>query len=702
VFLRELISNASDALDKIRFLALSAADLLGDTKDLEIKISFDEEAKTLSIRDTGLGMTKADLIANLGTVAKSGTTNFVEAMAKGQDIGMIGQFGVGFYSVYLVADRVRVTSKNNADEQYVWESTAESSFTVAKDPSGNTLGRGTEITMFLKEDALDFLKQDKLKELIQHYSEFITFPISLRTRKEEVVEIDNEEDDEPTVGEDGLEIEEEKQPAAKKTEKVVSWDWERVNGNVAIWSRDKEEITDEEYQAFFKAVNTLKGASGDARTWIHFKAEGEIEFKSILFIPSEAGRLYEEYQTMQPRIKLYVRKVLIQSEFEQLLPKYLNFVVGVVDSDDLPLNVSRETLQQHKLLKVMGKKLVRKVLEMLKKLAGSNTKDEDPEVSSSDSEEKVVAYDPEHPYIKFWEEFGKSIKMGAIEDKSNRPKLAKLLRFKSSTSEDRWVSLDEYTKSMQPWQTDVYYIAGETDDAVRKSPFLEVAQRKGVQVLYLTDPLDEYVFQHMTEYEGHKVLSLTKEGVKFGDEDEATEKRRSLAYKKKFEALTGYMKALFNSKVGKVSVSARVEKSPAVIVTSQWGYTANMERIMRAQTMGGAQNSAGSMASSRTLELNPRHPIVVKLSEQVMSKPEDQNTKDLAFLVYDTALLASGFAQEETDSFAERMYRVIAGGLKVDSLELLPEIDPEEEEEEEESPSFPDADDDDDDADDEL
>ena len=621
-------------------------------------------------------MTKADLIANLGTVAKSGTTSFIEAMAKGQDIGMIGQFGVGFYSVYLVADKVRVVSKHNDDDQHIWESTAESSFTVAKDPKGNTLGRGTEITMFLKEDALDFLKQDRLQELVRHYSEFITFPISLYSKKEEVVEVEDD-DDEKTSTEDGLEIEEDGEKPAKKTEKVVRWEWERLNGNTAIWARDKDSISDAEYQAFFKAINTRKGASGDARTWIHFKAEGEVEFRSILFVPGEAGRLYEEYQSTEPQIKLYVRKVLIQDQFDSLLPKYLNFIVGVVDSDDLPLNVSRETLQQHKLLKVLGRKLVRKVIEMLKKLAGkgvaSKDDSEDGDEEDASEGEQPAPNDPEHPYIKFWEQFGKSIKMGCIEDRSNRAKLAKLLRFKSSSKGDAWLSLDDYVKDMHPWQTDIYYLAGESEEALQRSPFLDAANKKGVQVLLLTDPLDEYVFQHMGEFEGHKLQSLSKEGIKFGDEDESLARRRAKAYKDRFEPLTTYMKSMFSSKIGKVTVSDRVDKAPAVVVTSQWGYTANMERIMRAQTMGG-QDMRG-MSNARTLELNPRHPIVTKLNELCVSAPDEQNTRDLAALVFDTAMLVSGFAQEETDTFAERMYRVVANELKVKSLELEPEME---------------------------
>lgn len=696
VFLRELISNASDALDKIRFLALSAAGILGDNKDLEIKISFNEEQKTLTLRDTGIGMTRTDLINNLGTVAKSGTSNFVEALAEGADMSLIGQFGVGFYSVYLVADKVRVVSKNNDDDQYIWESTADSSFTVAKDPRGNTLGRGTEITMFLKEDALEFMQQNKLEELVQRYSEFITFPISIYKKTTEVVEVEDEEeeeddkdDDDKKKTEDGLEVEEEEEEEedkAPKTQTVEKWGWHRVNSNTAIWARDKDEVEDAEYQKFFKAI--CKEPT-DARTWIHFKAEGEVEFKSILFVPSESLNLYDNYSDRKAGIRLYVRKVLIQDDFEDLLPRYLNFIRGVVDSDDLPLNVSRETLQQHKVLKVMGKKLVRKALEMLRKLAtgaGDDDEEDDDAEEGAEKKEKKAALakdDPEHPYIKFWEQFGKSIKMGVIEDAANRSKLAKLLRFKSS-KDDKWTSLEDYVSSMPSWQKDIYFIAGESLEAVKKSPFLEVATKKDVQVLFLVDPIDEYAFQHMGEFDGHKLQSLTKEGLKFGDEDEDTIKKRTKAYKETFKPLTKYLKDLFSGKVAKVTVSQRVVKTPSVIVTSQYGHTANMERIMRAQTFSSADNIK-AMAATRTLELNPRHPIVIELNKLAQEAPKAETTRDLAFLLYDTALLASGFTQDDTEGFSERMYRTIANSLKIKSLDLADEIEIDEEEEESES-----------------
>jgi len=448
------------------------------------------------------------------------------------------------------------------------------------------------------------------------------------------------------------------------------WDWHRVNSNVALWARDSEEITDDEYKAFYRS---LSKDTGEARTWIHFKAEGEVEFKSVLFVPEEAGEIYNNYNDKKAGIRLYVRKVLIQEDFDELLPKYLNFIKGVVDSDDLPLNVSRETLQQHKVLKVMAKKLVRKVLEMLRKLAAE---DEDSDAAAEDSADKDS--DELTPYLKFWEQFGKSIKMGVIEDAGNKSKLAKLLRYKTSKSDGRYRSLDQYMAAMPAWQTDIYFLAGESVDAVSKSPFLEVARKKGVEVLILTDPLDEYTMQHLGEFDGKKIQSLSKEGLKFNDEDEDVTKKRAKVYKETFKPLTKYLKDLYGAKVGKVTVGQRVETAPAVIVTGQYGNTANMERIMRAQTFADG-NAVKSLTASRTLELNPRHPIVVELNKAVDSGSDESSTKDLAWLLYDTALLQSGFLQDDVESFSERMYRTIAKSLDVSSMDLAPELEVEDE-----------------------
>jgi heat shock protein beta len=472
IFLRELISNASDALDKIRFQSLADPTVLGagDTANLEIRISGDKATNTLVIRDRGIGMTKQDMINYLGTVAKSGTASLMEQLQQGGDLNLIGQFGVGFYSVYLVADRVRVVSKHNSDKQHIWESDAGGSYTIAEDPRGDTLGRGTEITIFLKESEKEYAEEKKLRELVQRYSEFITFPIYLETTFKETVEVPVEEEAAPAVeaspeaspdatpgGDDedlAATTEEPASPSAspkpktKKEEREVK-EWEVVNDQKAIWARETKEVTDDEYKGFFRTM--VRDESASPISWIHFKGEGDVEFRSILFTPSTApSDLYENYYSTNAALRLYVRKVLISDDFEELLPRYLNFLRGVVDSDDLPLNVSREQLQQAKILKIIQKKLVRKALEMIKKLAdveakawkNKNKKEGEKEEEKAGEEEEGgggdipshLAEKPTTVYAKFWETFGKNIKLGLIEDTSNRSKLAKLLRFKSSKS----------------------------------------------------------------------------------------------------------------------------------------------------------------------------------------------------------------------------------------------------------------------------
>ncbi|RLN02437.1 hypothetical protein BBJ28_00025072, partial [Nothophytophthora sp. Chile5] len=724
IFLRELISNASDALDKIRFLALANGELLGKLKDLEIRISFDRDAHTLTIRDTGLGMTKDDLVNNLGTVAKSGTANFVEAMqASADDNSLIGQFGVGFYSVYLVADRVRVVSKNNDDAQYIWESDANASFTIAKDPRGDTLGRGTEITLFLKSDATEFQDQDKLKSLVAHYSEFITFPIYLNASSTETYEVEEEpedvaeseeavDDQEETAkktGDDDDEeleaVDEDDEPSkpTTRTETRTVWNWERVNEVQAIWTRSKDDISDEEYESFYHSLQ--KTDITDPLSWIHFKAEGEIEFKSILYVPGTAPRdLYTRFESKNADIKLYVRKVLITDDFDDFLPRYLNFVAGVVDSDDLPINVSRETLQENKILRVIRKKLVRKVLEMLRKMAEED-EDEDDDDEEEDEEEAEAAVDAEAEakkevdeasedeeeeeeegnatYNKFWEEFGKNLKLGVMDDASNRGKLVKLLRFVSSKSDGKWMSLERYVERMQDWQDTIYYIAGESVEACQKSPFMEKMRAKGLEVLYFVDTLDEYMVSHMSEFDGKKLVSIAKEGIKFGDEDESLVQKRDQLYADKFLALTTSLKTLYGSKISRVAISQRVVDSPAVMVTSQWGYSANMQRIMKAQTFAtGDANSPMHGTGSAILELNPRHPIVSKLNEMMMSDPANEETKDLAWLLYDAALVNSGFDMDDADDFASRVHRIMKSSMGIASLELEAEIEVPEDEEE--------------------
>merc|ERR1712157_362050 len=449
---------------------------LGETKDLEVKIEHDPDAKTISIVDTGVGMSKADLINNLGTVAKSGTTNFLEAMAEGADANLIGQFGVGFYSAFLVADRVSVTSKCNDDPvQHVWESSADASFTVVDDPRGNTLGRGSRVTLHLKEDAHDYLSEDKLKESAKKHSQFIQFPIYVKVKKE--VDADTEEDDDDDKDDeeekDDVETkddEEDKDEEEKKapTKKTV-YEWEQVNTQKAIWLRAKEDVTEEEYNEFYKSISK---DYLDPLAYTHFNAEGEIEFKSILFLPKKAPfDMMDNYWTKRSEVKLYVRRVLVAEKFEELLPRYMNFVRGVVDSDDLPLNVSREQLQQNKIMKVISKKLVRKVLELMKKLAKEGDgddededKDEEEEKDEAEKEEKKDKKEEETTWQKFWKEFNKNLKMGCYEDDSNRSKLSKLLLFMTTKSEGKEINLDKYLDRMQESQESIYYMSGESLD----------------------------------------------------------------------------------------------------------------------------------------------------------------------------------------------------------------------------------------------
>ena len=380
--------------------------------------------------------------------------------------------------------------------------------------------------------------------------------------------------------------------------------------------------------------------------------------------------------------------MLITDEFEDLVPRYLNFLRGVVDSDDLPLNVSRETLQQHKVLKVMGKKLVRKALQMLRELAQKSEKDdEDDEDEDEDEDEEKDDDDDEagDPYIKFWESFGKNIKLGIIEDSANRSKLTKLLRFKSSTSGDGYVSFEKYVENMPEWQKAIYYIAGESIETVTKSPFLEKAQKKGIEVLYLVDPIDEYAMQHVTEFEGKKLQSITKEGVKFGDEDEKTLKAKEGAYKEMYKPLIDYLKKLYGDKISKVSVSSNIESAPCLVTTSQFGNSANMERIMRSQAFSDQQKS-GYLQSQKTMEINPRHPIVAELNTMVGAAGDSppESLDDTAWLLYDTAMMQSGFAQDDVDAFSARMFRTMKGSLNIDSLELNEDIEVEVEAEPEE------------------
>ncbi|KAL8087984.1 heat shock protein 90-6, mitochondrial-like [Apium graveolens] len=644
VFLRELISNASDALDKLRFLSVTNSELIKDEVDLDIRIQSDKDNGIITITDSGIGMTREELVDCLGTIAQSGTAKFLTALKESKDAGadsnLIGQFGVGFYSAFLVSDKVVVSTKSpKSDKQYVWEGEANSSsFTIREETDpGKIIPRGTRLTLYLKRDEKAFAHPERIQKLVKNYSQFVSFPIYTWQEKgyTKEVEVDDEPADVKKDEQQDVNSEEKK----KKTKTVVEkyWEWELTNDTQPIWLRNSKEVTTEEYNEFYK--NTFNQYLEPLAS-SHFTTEGEVEFKSILYVPSMAPFDKDDIHNPKTKnIRLYVKRVFISDDFDgELFPRYLSFVKGVVDSNDLPLNVSREILQESRIVRIMKKRLVRKTFEMIRRL--------------SDSEKR-------EDYEKFWDNFGKHLKLGCIEDRENHKYLGPLLRFFSSQSDEEMISLDEYIQNMKPEQKDIYYIAAESVSSAKNTPFLERLLEKDLEVLFLVDPIDEVAVTNLKSYNDKNFVDISKEDLDLGElKDEVEEKK----IKAEFGQTCDWIKKRLGDKVSKVQISNRLSTSPCVLVSAKFGWSANMERLMKAQAVGNS-SSMDFMRGRRVFEINPEHPIIRTLDNAYKNSPDDEEALRAIDLLYDTALVSSGFTPESPAQLGSKIYEMMGMAL---------------------------------------
>lgn len=711
IFLRELISNASDAIEKHRYASLSGDGTFVDPKTCHIRIKSDKDANLLTITDSGIGMTRDELVKNLGTIAHSGTKNFLSGLKdRSSDVSQIGQFGVGFYSSFLVAKHVKVTSSKNG-ETWSWESDGTNNFNVYEVPHGEECdieeGHGTKISLLLKDDCSEYLDQAKLKNLVDKHNKFVSFPIYLWESREverEVpveeetttetttnsstsetdttssakgeqpdrqenttasnddtsssssssdgsvlaeegetapsqtggeangsaeetpdddkpeeekkddftIEDADDEDKEDAADEDKTETTEPK-PTTKKVKETV-WEWTHLNNKPPLWMNDAKDVTTEQYNEFYK---TISGEYSEPIAHKHFKAEGQLEYRSIMYLPERPPFNFSANETKKNVLKLYVKRVFIMDNCEELLPEYLRFVKGVVDSEDLPLNVSRELLQNNSTLKVIKKNLTKKTIEMMADLMSADTE----------------------KYDKFYKSFSKFIKLGIHEDSANRDRLAKLLKFQHS-KDDKWVTLQEYVDAMPEGQKGIYYLSGDKREALLDSPFLEGLTKRGYDVLFLTEPIDEYMVQQLNKFAEKDLVNVTKDGVELDDDLKAED----------YKELVDFFKTTLGNKVESVKVSSRLQNTPCVLVSSKYGWSANMERIIKAQALRDTDMDM-FMAGKKVMELNPSHPLVQ--ASFLQKSVEKVN------LLYQTSLLNSGYQLENPKEFVNKLYDLL-------------------------------------------
>lgn len=670
IYLRELLSNASDALDKQRYLSIKEG--INTTNDLEIKVHVDKDNKKMFIEDNGIGMNKDDLISCLGTIANSGTKQFMESLKEGKaDVSLIGQFGVGFYSSFLVAEKVKVYSRKSDESCYVWESNAGGTFVIDEAPEdvSKAITRGTRIELTMKEECLTYLEESKIKSIVKDHCQYLTFPINLLVvRKETKEETDDEEDpddnkeseeddtqdtkeekdEDPDDDEESKEDTEPKEkPKKTKSVEYEIEEWKQLNKEKPIWLRKPDEVTKEEYAQFFKS---LTNSWDDHLAVKHFSAEGQIEFKAMLYLPKQQSQDMFSSSTKKKNIKLYVKRIFIMDNCEDLLPDWLSCISGLIDSEDLPLNVSREMLQQNNIMKIIKKNIIKKSIELFTDL------------SEDDSEEGVKTFGT------FYENFNKNIKLGIHEDTANRKKLVKLLRFYTHKSPDKLVSLTEYVSNMAENQKNIYFITGQSVKSLKNSPFVKAVASKGFDILFMVDAIDEYIVQSLTDFEEHKLVNISKEKAEIEGTEEINEED-----KEKHETLCKRVKEILGNQVENVTMSKCIDaKNPCYVTSSAYGWSANMERIIKAQTL--QTNNVTQQAqymSKKNFELNPNHNMIINLCKYD-SATEKSFIKSIE-LMYQTALLASGYSHEDPSTYTDKVFQLIGIGLNVDEEEDVEE-----------------------------
>ncbi|NOT87777.1 MAG: molecular chaperone HtpG [Lysobacter sp.] len=600
IFLRELVSNASDACEKLRFEAIAAPELLGDGGDLAIDLAVDADAQTLILRDNGIGMSHDELVQNLGTVAHSGTRRFLDSIAAGQkvDAQLIGQFGVGFYSAFIVADSIAVTSRRAGhDDAWTWRSTGDGQFSIEPAPADTP--RGTTLQLHIREDAGDYLQPWKLRSLVRTYSDHVGFPIRMAK---------------PAANEDG--------------EAEAATELEVVNQASALWTRPKNELSDDDYKAFYKHVSH---DFADPLAWTHNRVEGNQNFTSLLFLPEHAPFDFQYSRDERKGLKLYIKRIFIMDAAEQMLPAYLRFASGVIDSDDLPLNVSRELLQESKQVERIKGALTKRVLDMIEK----------------------IARDEPEKYIGFWNAFGATLKEGVAEDATNRERVLKLLRFPTTRSEaaDQRVSLDDYIGRMAGLQEDIYYITAESWNAARNHPKLEALKARGIEVLLMHERIDDWMSGYLHEYAGKKLRNVAKGEIDLDQLGDAQDKARQEETAKAAAPLVERIKAALGDKVKDVRVSNRLVDSAACLVVDEYDMSLQMQRLFQA---------AGQAAppSQPILEINPEHALLQRLHA---APDDDARTADYATLLFEQAMLAEGGHLDDPAAFIARMNRLLVG-----------------------------------------